>query len=368
MDSQQRQSTKKWMKSRNGERQYEMKREDDKDQIEKEILRAKIVKMVEKKKNLMSARILAEMIGDMVELPSESKDCWGRFIRVKVKVNVLKPLKRFLKLQLDEFKFTVIIPLQYERFCYVCGLIGHLLRECTDVAARRATLEGSETKFGSWIRASTPAKSKVGSVPLGIGGAWNPRLLGTMKILSWNVRDLGNLRTFMALRKDDECARVVEKEWEEFGVIGSVEGLRVKLAWCASKLETWGKDKFGSLSKAIRLKQKKLDELFERADWLLAEDRNSKFFHTKASAMKKEDTILRLVDRQGKLQESEDGVINTVCDYFEVLFKSNNPSQEDLNEATCGLSQRPSVDMVDILSGNFVKEDVKIAIFRYGIY
>ncbi|KAK2655390.1 hypothetical protein Ddye_008442 [Dipteronia dyeriana] len=39
---------------------------------------------------------------------------------------------------------------------------GHTLRECTDVKARKASLEGSETKFGPWMRVPTPMKPKMG--------------------------------------------------------------------------------------------------------------------------------------------------------------------------------------------------------------
>ncbi|TXG60503.1 hypothetical protein EZV62_015076 [Acer yangbiense] len=37
---------------------------------------------------------LAEQIGEVVEIPSESRECWGKFMRVKVRIDIAKPLKR----------------------------------------------------------------------------------------------------------------------------------------------------------------------------------------------------------------------------------------------------------------------------------
>ncbi|KAK2648341.1 hypothetical protein Ddye_015830 [Dipteronia dyeriana] len=106
--------------------------------------------------NRSSARQLANMVGKAIEIPSDSKECRGKFVRVNVEIDVTRPLKRAIKLRLDEFNSMITIPIKYERlpeFCYGCRVLGHSLHDCMDKTARREAMEGSMTKYGDWLRA-----------------------------------------------------------------------------------------------------------------------------------------------------------------------------------------------------------------------
>ena len=62
----------------------------------------------------------------------------------------------------DSGEITTAI-LLYERlpeFCYACGIVGHGLRDCPDDAARLDALEGTSTKYGSWLRAASVEQYK----------------------------------------------------------------------------------------------------------------------------------------------------------------------------------------------------------------
>ncbi|TXG48232.1 hypothetical protein EZV62_027526 [Acer yangbiense] len=114
--------------------------------------------------NRRMAKWMAEQIGEVIDIPYESKECWGRYMRVKVQIDILKPLKRWLRLKLDKTDKIVVVGLKYERlseFCYACGKIGHGIKECLDAEARNEALTGKITKFGSWMRATIPDRSKI---------------------------------------------------------------------------------------------------------------------------------------------------------------------------------------------------------------
>ncbi|TXG57799.1 hypothetical protein EZV62_015628 [Acer yangbiense] len=214
--------------------------------------------------NRRTTRWLAEQIGEVVEIPSESRECWGKYIRVKVKIDITKPLKQWLKLKLGKFEEVTMVGLKYERlseFCFTCGRIGHGNKECLDEEARKLALEGLPMKFRSWLKATISEKSQYRSNSQTFGSSservsptkktskkWKKaaregqqrqitgkiasplsRMLnvskairknskgsnssnstikgsslgppGVMIGLSWNVRGLGNPRTFIALSR-----------------------------------------------------------------------------------------------------------------------------------------------------------------------
>ncbi|KAL5843255.1 hypothetical protein ACOSQ4_009213 [Xanthoceras sorbifolium] len=170
-----------------------------------------------------------------------------------------------------------------------------------------------------------------------------------------------------------ECYSVICSAWGGFDSDTSGRGLRDKLVVCADRLENWSKVKFGSLRKAIdrkrcqlnllydrqqseqvlndiKLRERELESLLSkeelywkqrsRVDWLLAGDKNSKFFHRRATARKKKNMISSLVDGRGIRRESEQGMSSVVLDYFSDLFKSIQPSSSDFSAASSFLKHK----------------------------
>ncbi|KAL5739801.1 hypothetical protein ACOSP7_028696 [Xanthoceras sorbifolium] len=71
------------------------------------------------------AKFLAEQIGSVVEIPAESKECRGRFMHVKVQIDISRPLRRVVRLDVDGE--LIVALLKYKRlpeFCFACGKIG----------------------------------------------------------------------------------------------------------------------------------------------------------------------------------------------------------------------------------------------------
>ncbi|KAL5851908.1 hypothetical protein ACOSQ3_007026 [Xanthoceras sorbifolium] len=76
-------------------------------------------------------------------------DCVGKFIRVRVLVDVEVPLKRGLRIDLGDTGGLSSVLICYERlpnFCYYCGKIGHLIRECPSYD--KDLIDTSNLKFG----------------------------------------------------------------------------------------------------------------------------------------------------------------------------------------------------------------------------
>ncbi|KAL5733474.1 hypothetical protein ACOSQ2_033166 [Xanthoceras sorbifolium] len=111
--------------------------------------------------NLSSARLLAGMIGEVIEVPIENKECWGKFLHVKVGIDVSKPLKRGIRVYLEEFDTLIVAPIRYERlpeYCYGCGEIGHPLRDCPCEEIRVSVMAGGEAKYWSWLNVMAPVR------------------------------------------------------------------------------------------------------------------------------------------------------------------------------------------------------------------
>ncbi|KAL8524893.1 hypothetical protein ACS0TY_014497 [Phlomoides rotata] len=110
-------------------------------------------------------RIIASRCGDVVDIDSDSMKGLSRSVRVKVSVNVEKPMKQGLNLELHSSK-SIWVNFKYERlpsFCYFCGMFGHMKRECDLVEGEEIVTDLPDEKlpFGEWMRASPSKKATV---------------------------------------------------------------------------------------------------------------------------------------------------------------------------------------------------------------
>ncbi|XP_057246850.1 uncharacterized protein LOC130589567 [Beta vulgaris subsp. vulgaris] len=76
-------------------------------------------------------RRIGGCIGDVLEVESDGVQ-WDRSARVRILLDIKKPLRRVQRISLKDGS-TVLVDVKYERlptFCYACGLIGHIERDC----------------------------------------------------------------------------------------------------------------------------------------------------------------------------------------------------------------------------------------------
>ncbi|OMO67823.1 reverse transcriptase [Corchorus capsularis] len=102
-------------------------------------------------------------IGKNIEIVEEVDKCgekiaWGKCLRVRINMNVLRPLKIGTRVNLSIVGVTMI-PFRYERlpdFCYVCGCLDHVESNCGKAYTMKRTTEKIVRGYGPWLRAETP--------------------------------------------------------------------------------------------------------------------------------------------------------------------------------------------------------------------
>ncbi|KAK3228941.1 hypothetical protein Dsin_000822 [Dipteronia sinensis] len=201
--------------------------------------------------------------------------------------------------------------------------------------------------------------------------------------------------------KEEDIGTVVSDTWSVNGPSNSVGDLKAKLNWCASSLSSWSKVRFGNMGKQIEDISREIELLYRRcgdkgvmqmikslekgvegflekdeiywkqrsrADWLSAGDRNSKFFHNRASARKRKNFISFLHNKNGCLQETDEGMADTIREYFADLFRSSapSPSPSTIRKFTGGIHERLTEEMRNDLNRVFTADEIKAAVFNMG--
>jgi hypothetical protein len=91
---------------------------------------------------------LGSTVGVVEEVDTNEQGIgWGKFLRVHIRINIMKPLARGRMLRLKERSYW--IPFQYEKipkFCYQCGIIWHGMRDCKKKSEGR--FNGDKLEYG----------------------------------------------------------------------------------------------------------------------------------------------------------------------------------------------------------------------------
>jgi hypothetical protein len=85
---------------------------------------------------------------------------WGEYLRVRIKLDLSKPIPRGHKLKIQGE--TTWVYFKYERLprlCFLYGLIQHGGRGCEK--RQGPNKQGSETQFGPWLRVPSPTKKRT---------------------------------------------------------------------------------------------------------------------------------------------------------------------------------------------------------------
>lgn len=103
--------------------------------------------------NPRAAEALANKVGRFVCV-DPSLDLFGKYVRVKIAVDVTKPLKKGIKVLVGGEQLWLVTKFEsLPTFCFNCGLLGHSMKYCEAVDHLR-DLDPLNLSFGPEIRAS----------------------------------------------------------------------------------------------------------------------------------------------------------------------------------------------------------------------
>lgn len=118
----------------------------------------------------MTEKIVKEVgnyIGCFVEsCPRNFKEGWKEYLRVRVTMDLPKPLKRRMKVRKagDGWEWIMFKYENLPTFCFICGLLGHSEKFCSVLFEK--TEEEITKPYGVWMRAPLRRQTKL------IGAKW----------------------------------------------------------------------------------------------------------------------------------------------------------------------------------------------------
>lgn len=157
------------------------------------------------------AEVIGNEIGAFLDVDTDDGSrAVGRFLRVKVRIDIRKPLMRGVTVIADDDGAERWCPVAYEHlpdFCYLCGLLGHMDRLCS-----HRWVKGKPLPYDRSLRCLPPKKK--GIMEGGGRGAsnsmlpWrtNPRGSGSRGSLSGSMgKPVDDKRSYSLSWKKDEA-------------------------------------------------------------------------------------------------------------------------------------------------------------------
>lgn len=109
--------------------------------------------------NLQSDRVIHQIgssLGGFVERVRSKRDEFMDFVRIRVRVDATKEIRRGTFLRLGSGN-RLWVAFTYERmplYCYLCGLVGHMEKKCPQRFEEGFVDLGTDFPFGEWLKAS----------------------------------------------------------------------------------------------------------------------------------------------------------------------------------------------------------------------
>ena len=127
------------------------------------------------------------------------------------------------------------------------------------------------------------------------------------------------------------------------------------------------RDSDGNMGREINNLRKEINDLLDseeimwqqraKVQWLGLGDRNTKYFHSKASKRRRKNTILRLENEDGIWCDSKESITEIAVSYFEKLYTTSYPSH--ISEVTDVIPAKVTNEMNQSLIKEVTKQEVE---------
>lgn len=101
-------------------------------------------------------KYLGNYIGEFLDYdPSNNACVWRPYMRLRVRVDVTKPLKKNRRVRMEGEDWCIVC-FKYEKlttFCFVCGLLGHMEQNCEELFAKE--VDDGVREWGPELKANT---------------------------------------------------------------------------------------------------------------------------------------------------------------------------------------------------------------------
>jgi hypothetical protein len=187
----------------------------------------------------------------------------------------------------------------------------------------------------------------------------------------------------------------LKEVWVEGGPGATLEDLQHKISNLSSELVRWGRNSVGSVQAEIRSLQHELDQLWctpdrlepgqreqevvsklrllleqeevmwrqrSRVQWLAAGDKNTHFFHLRASQRRKMNRISELIRSDGSVANDEEELGDMASDFYRSLYTSEGT--QGVEEVLGAVPVKVTAEMNDMLNAPFDAKEVKSALFE----
>jgi hypothetical protein len=194
--------------------------------------------------------------------------------------------------------------------------------------------------------------------------------------------------------RDLALKEVIDHAWKDQGHMADLGSVNQGLAAVMEKLQSWGKHKFGNITRELARLRDKLSKLLadgapqeeiratndvmneilykeemiwlqrSRINWLKEGDRNTKFFHHKAVWRARKNKIAKLRDENGVIKTVPTDMQRMAVSYFKSLY-TRDPNID--HSAITELVQESITPEVNgKLCSDFSDKEISDALFQIG--
>ncbi|XP_024200296.1 uncharacterized protein LOC112203585 [Rosa chinensis] len=194
-----------------------------------------------------------------------------------------------------------------------------------------------------------------------------------------------------------QCMDIIKQNWSRPLTGNALQQLGHKIQYTGERLFEWHSVEFEKQNVELRVVQEKLNDIMKapysptqyeeqrvlhvklsqllaqqekywrqrsRAMWLKDGDRNSAFFHRKATNRRTRNAIKGLKDSQGEWQIDPVIVQRLLVNYYKNVFTSSGANLEAINEVISATSPMVTMEMNEALLQPYTEDEIRAALFQ----